>query len=155
MSLSTRICSWDPESDSLYFDLDLEMSVLHSGFKDQLPEMHVDTNTPRNPFPWVTDAMIHFVDLHWPMRQRLEMCLVWIQKLWMEKVYTGFQNIVKVTKSLHSFVMLIRQQCLFSKRDMKVDGEGAREDGLTMGVAKEGYRWNDPCVNVKLSAIKN
>lgn len=43
---------------------------------------------------------------------------------------------------------------LFSKRDMKVDGEGARENGLTMGVAKEGYRWNDPCVNVKLSAIK-
>lgn len=49
----------------------------------------------------------------------------------MEKVYIGFQNIVKITKSLHNFVTLITQQCVFPKRDMKVEGEGARENGLT------------------------
>lgn len=87
--------------------------LLHSSFKDQLPETHVDINTPRNPFTWVTDSVIHFVDPHWPMWQQLEMCLVWIQKLCVERVYIGFQNIVKTTKSLHNFIMLITQQCFF------------------------------------------
>lgn len=126
------------------------MSVFHSNIQKQVSETSIDINTPRNPFTLVTNTMIHFGEPHWSIWQKLEMWLVWIQKFCVGEEYIKFQNIVKITKSLHNLVMLITPKCfLFSKMDMKVEGKWAgKKNGLTEGGQEKDMGGYDPCVDI-------
>lgn len=64
-----------------------------------------------------------------------------------------------ISKHCQSYkIIIITQQCFFSKRDMKVDGERSQGEWTHYGgggMAREGSTWNDPCGDVKIISNKN